>query len=105
MIITSQLISVIDAAGNVREEGIDPSGACNGYLQFEKDGKQGFFELGSGVMSPLFDEVEPIEMGEAIRVKKDGEWGYLAEDFTFLPEKEIKVNDGLSDEINWFGWE
>ena len=102
---TDGIWSVIDAAGNVKVDGIHPSNACNGYLQFEKDGKQGFFELSSGVMSPLFDEVDPIEMGEAIRVKKDGELGYLAEDFTFLPVKEIKVNDGLSDEIYWFGWE
>ena len=77
----------------------------NGYMVFEEGGKVGFFELNTDVKSPLFDDIDIIEMGEAIRVKKDGEWGFLAEDFTFLPEKEVEVNDDLSDLVYWFGWE
>ena len=78
----------------------------NGYILFQENGKFGFIHSESRMVSPVeFDDIEPIELAEAVKVKKEDEWGYLAEDFTFLPEKEIKVNDGLSDEIYWFGWE
>lgn len=98
------LWKLIDTVGNVKIEAIHPYTPCNGYMQFDKDGKQGFFEPCSGVVSPLFEEVEAIEWEEPVKVKKDGCWGYLAEDFTFLPEDKVEENDGLSDEIYWRGY-
>lgn len=96
--------NVIYADGTVKIEAIKPNEPSNGYMEFEKDGKQGFFEPSSGVVSPLFDEVATIELGEPIKVKKEGRWGYLTEDFTFLSEEQLEAEDGLSDEIFWYGY-
>ena len=96
--------NVIFADGTVKIEAIKPYEPCNGYMEFEKDGKQGFLEPVSGVVSPLFEEVATIELGEPVKVKKEGRWGYLAEDFTFLAEEQLEAEEGLSDEIFWYGY-
>lgn len=89
---------IIDNRGEVKVEAVMIHGFSNGYITFVKDGREGFFEPCSGTVSPLFDKME-IEIGEGIRVMKDGSWGYLARDFTFLPEED----EDLADEIYWFG--
>lgn len=96
--------NVIFADGTVKIEAINPYEPCNGYMEFEKDGRQGFFDPGTGIVSPLFDEVATIELGEPVKVKKEGRWGYLAEDFTFLAEEQLEAEEGLSDEIFWYGY-
>lgn len=97
-------LDIMSSDGEVKIDGITKFAQNNRYLEFEKDGKYGFLEFCSGVVSPLFDLIE-IDLGEPIRVKKDGCWGYLAEDFTFLPEDKVEEQEELSDEIYWFGGE
>lgn len=76
----------------------------NGYIIFMEGDKYGFIHAESGTKSPVvFDGIDTVEIGKAIRVKKDGEWGYLTETFEFIPEKAIEEDDSLTDDIYWYG--
>ena len=96
--------NIINSEGHIVVAGIQRSWAANGFIDYDKDGKSGFIEVDTEICSPLFDELDAIFMDKDIRVKKDGEWGYLAEDFTFLPETEVEKDDEVHDRIYWGGY-
>ena len=76
----------------------------NGYIIFMEGGKYGFIHAESGTKSPVvFDCIDTVELGEAVRVKKDGEWGFLTETFEFISESAIEEDDSLTDDIYWRG--
>ena len=76
----------------------------NGYIIFGKNDKWGFIHVDSHTVSPVeYDDIEPVELAEAIKVKKGEEWGYLAEDFTFIPESIIEEEDSNWDDVYWYG--
>lgn len=78
----------------------------NGYIIFKENGKFGFIQTDSHIVSPAeYDDIEPIELAEAVKVKKGEEWGYLAEDFTFIPETLIEEDDDNWDDVFWYGLE
>lgn len=76
----------------------------NGYIPFMEGDKWGFIHADSATKSPVvFDGICPVEIGEAVRVKKDGEWGFLTETFDFISESAIEEDDSLTDDIYWYG--
>lgn len=76
----------------------------NGYIVFADGDKYGFIHAESATQSPVvFDEIDTVEMGEPVRVRKDGEWGYLTETFDFISEAAIQEDDSLTDDIYWYG--
>lgn len=76
----------------------------NGYIIFTAGGKWGFIHATSGMVSPVeYDDIDPVDMDEYVRVKKNGEWGYLTEDFTFISEKDMEEDPDLSDLRYWKG--
>lgn len=84
---------------------VNPNDNFNGYTPFRENDKWGFIHDDSNIVSPVeYEEIDIIEMGEPIHVKKDGEWGYLAEDFTFIPETRLDDTEkDPSDDIYWRG--
>ena len=84
---------------------VNPNDSFNGYTPFRENDKWGFIHDSSNIVSPVeYDEIDIIEMGEPVHVKKDGEWGYLAKDFTFIPESRLNDDDDdPSDDIFWRG--
>lgn len=76
----------------------------NGYILFRENEKWGFIHIDSHTVSPVeYDDIEPIGLAESIKVKKGDEWGYLAEDFTFIPESIIEEDDENWDDVYWYG--
>ena len=76
----------------------------NGYIIFMEGDKYGFIHAESGTKSPvIFDGIDTVEIGEAVRVKKGDEWGFLTETFEFISENAIEEDDCLTDDIYWYG--
>ena len=76
----------------------------NGYVLLRENDKWGFIHVDSHTVSPVeYDDIEPVELAEAIKVKKGEEWGYLAEDFTIIPESIIEEDDANWDDVYWYG--
>lgn len=99
---------IVDVTGRKITEGptrIDfDNPGYNGYIIFMEGDKWGFIHAESGTKSPVvFDGIIPVEIGEAVRVKKNDEWGFLTETFDFISESAIEEDDSLSDDIYWYG--
>ena len=76
----------------------------NGYILFCAGGRWGFIHAESGITSPAeYEDIDPVEMGELVKVKKDGVWGYLTEDFNFISKEEADEDYEKHDLCYWRG--
>ena len=56
------------------------------FTPFEKDGKYGCVTDNGTFVPPLYDELEADESW--LKACKDGVWGYIAADCSFIPEDD-----------------
>lgn len=76
----------------------------NGCIPFIVGDKWGFIHVDSGTVSPVeYEDIAPVQLDEYIHVKKNGEWGYLAEDFTFISDRLVAEDDEKADDRYWAG--